>query len=91
MCCISELIDLFFSWRSLIIFAPVLGGVVVVGVIPLILATIMSYCVTGYIRDELYTLTVKRCIGLPCSLFVSQCISYVSHSAPFPLPFSPFR
>ena len=56
---------------SVIVFAPVLCGVVVLGVIPLMLATIMGYCVTGYIKDELYKARVKRCIALPCSAFVS--------------------
>ena len=52
--------------------APILAGVMV-GVVPLILAAIMSYCVTGYIKDELYTAKVKRCIALPCSVSVSHC------------------
>ena len=41
------------------------------GVVPLLLATIMGYCVTGYIRDELYSDNIKRCIGPCCSFFVS--------------------
>ena len=42
------------------------------GVVPLLLATIMGYCVTGYIRDELYSNNIKRCIGPCCSFFVSD-------------------
>ena len=55
----------------MIVFAPVLCGAVLLGVIPLLLATIMGYCVTGYIKDELYKARVKRFIALPCSAFVS--------------------
>lgn len=48
------------------VMAPVVVGMAVLTLIPLALATIMGYCVTGYIRDVLFQRTVKRCIGSIC-------------------------
>jgi len=48
----------------------VVGGAVVVTLIPLVFATILAYCVTGYIRDVLFQSHVKTCIGPSCSIWV---------------------
>lgn len=53
-----------------IIIAPVLGGVAGTTFIPLLLATIMAYCATGYVRDELYHPFIKWCVGGICNIIV---------------------
>ena len=60
------------SWPSVVIFAPIVGSVVLLTIIPVAVSTIMAYCVTGYIRDELFANVVKKCIGPCCSFFVSS-------------------
>ena len=60
------------SPHSTVVLAPVVGGAVVVTLIPLVFATILAYCVTGYIRDVLFQSHVKTCIGPSCSIWVSQ-------------------
>lgn len=53
-----------------VILAPVIGGLAGTTILPLFCATIMAYCVTGYIRDELYHPFVKACVGSTCSTVV---------------------
>jgi hypothetical protein len=50
--------------------ASVVGGIGVTSILPLILATILAYCVTGYVRDELYHPFVKTCVGPGCNILV---------------------
>lgn len=56
---------------STIVLAPVVGGVAGTTVIPLLIATVLAYCSTGYANDELYHPLVKICVGKFCSLLVS--------------------
>ena len=58
--------------HSTIIFAPIVGGVAGTTIFPLVLATIIAYCVTGYVRDELYHPFVKACVGTMCNVWVSE-------------------
>ncbi|MCG8620936.1 MAG: hypothetical protein MJE68_02890, partial [Proteobacteria bacterium] len=51
---------------STVVMAPVVVGMVVITLVPLILSTTMGYCVTGYIRDVLFQRTVKQYIGSLC-------------------------
>lgn len=55
---------------STVIMASVVGGIGASSILPLILATILAYCVTGYVRDELYHPFVKTCVGPVCNIFV---------------------
>ena len=57
---------------STIILAPIVGGIAGTTIFPLILATILAYCVTGYVRDELYHPCVKACVGQMCNVWVSE-------------------
>jgi hypothetical protein len=50
-----------------VILAPLVGGVAGSTIIPLLLATLLAYCSTGYIRDELYHPFVRACVGTCCS------------------------
>ena len=50
--------------------ASVVGGIGASSILPLILATILAYCVTGYVRDELYHPFVKTCVGPVCNVLV---------------------
>ena len=59
--------------------APVVAGAVVGTILPLLAATILAYCITGYIRDALFGATVKKCIGPSCNILVSQSILCFSH------------
>lgn len=52
--------------------APVVAGAVVATILPLLTATILGYCITGYIRDALFGRTVKKCIGPSCNILVSR-------------------
>jgi len=52
------------------IFAPIIGGVAGTTVFPLVVATILAYCVTGYVRDELYHPFVKGCVGVSCNAWI---------------------
>ena len=56
--------------HSTVIVASIVGGIGVTTIIPLILATILAYCVTGYVRDELYHPFVKTCVGPMCNVLV---------------------
>ena len=62
---------------SILFFAPIAGGMVLLTIFPVFFATLMAYCVTGYIRDELYAATVKNFIGMCCSFFVSPSLNGV--------------
>ncbi|XP_003384522.1 PREDICTED: uncharacterized protein LOC100635853 [Amphimedon queenslandica] len=53
--------------QNVVIFAPVIGGIIILTIFPILFSTIMSYCVTGYIRDELFASIVKKFIGPVCS------------------------
>ena len=55
---------------STVIMASVVGGIGASSIAPLILATILAYCVTGYVRDELYHPFVKTCVGPFCNILV---------------------
>ena len=55
---------------STVIMASVVGGIGASSIVPLILATILAYCVTGYVRDELYHPFVKTCVGPFCNILV---------------------
>ena len=57
--------------HSTIIFGPIAGGALLLTVLPIVFSTVMAYCVTGYIRDELFSSVVKKFIGKCCSFFVS--------------------
>ena len=59
------------SLCSTVVLAPVIGGAVLVTLIPLVFATILAYCITGYIRDVLFQSHVKSCIGPSCNVWVS--------------------
>jgi hypothetical protein len=48
--------------------APVVAGAVVGTILPILAATILAYCITGYIRDSLFGGTVKKCIGPSCNI-----------------------
>lgn len=54
------------------VVTAVVSGVTVLSIIPLAIATILAYCVTGYIRDILFHRVVKVCIGPFCSLVVRR-------------------
>ena len=58
--------------HSTVVFAPIIGGVAGSTVIPLVLATILAYCITGYIRDELYHPFVKGCVGAAGNILVGS-------------------
>ncbi len=58
--------------HSTIILAPIIGGVAGTTIFPLLLATILAYCVTGYVRDELYHPVIKACVGQMCNVCVSD-------------------
>lgn len=47
-----------------------MGGVAGTTLIPLLVATILAYCVTGYVRDELYHPLVTKCVGGTCNILV---------------------
>ena len=49
------------------LMASLVGGVVCSSVLPLMLATILAYMITGYIRNELYYTFIKTCIGYICN------------------------
>ena len=49
-----------------------MGGVAGTSILPLLVATVMAYCVTGYVRDELYHPLVKGCVGGACSFVVRE-------------------
>ena len=57
------------------VMAPVIAGAVVGTILPLLTATILGYCITGYIRDALFGRTVKKCIGPSCNVLVSTYIT----------------
>ena len=58
---------------SVVVLAPVICGLVVLTLIPLILVAILAYFATGYIRDILFQTSVKSCIGSgSCNVFVSE-------------------
>jgi hypothetical protein len=61
---------LLFSPLSTVILAPLVGGVAGSTILPLLLATLLAYCSTGYVRDELYHPLVKACVGSCCSSIV---------------------
>lgn len=61
--------------QHVLIFGPVIGGLVLISILPLVFSTIMAYCVTGYIRDELFSNVVKNFIGSCCS-FCSMCVNF---------------
>lgn len=46
--------------------APVVCGAVAITIIPVVLVTFMSYCITGYIRDIIFHSVVKSIIGSSC-------------------------
>ena len=52
--------------------APVVAGAVVGTILPILTATILGYCITGYIRDVLFGGGVKKCVGPSCNILVSQ-------------------
>lgn len=52
------------------VMAPVVGGAVVSTILPLLTATILGYCITGYIRDVLFGRMVKKCIGPLCNILL---------------------
>ena len=58
------------SLCSTIILAPIVGGLTGTTLIPLLVATILAYCVTGYVRDEMYHPLVTKCVGGTCSILV---------------------
>ena len=58
--------------KSTHLMASLVGGVVCSSVLPLMLATILAYMITGYIRNELYYTFIKTCIGYICNGMVSQ-------------------
>ena len=58
--------------RSTVIFASIIGGIGGSTIVPLIVATVLAYCVTGYVRDELYHPFVKMCVGASYSVWVSE-------------------
>lgn len=61
-------------YHRTVVMAPVVGGAIVGTILPLLTATILSYCITGYIRDVLFGEAVKKCIGPSCNALVSQCL-----------------
>lgn len=52
------------------LLGTVVGGVVGSSIIPLVLATILAYCTTGYVRDELYHPFIKTFVGHICSSLI---------------------
>lgn len=52
--------------------ASLVGGVICSSVLPLTLATVLAYVITGYIRNELYCAFVKTYIGYICNGMVSH-------------------
>jgi hypothetical protein len=52
------------------LMAPVVAGAVVGTILPILAATILAYCITGYIRDSLFGGTVKKCIGPSCNILI---------------------
>ena len=48
------------------VMGPVVGIAVVLTIVPLVLFTISSYCITGYIRDILFHGAVKCCVRSYC-------------------------
>ena len=63
---------LLLPFHSTAVVGPVIGTAVVLTFIPLIFATILAYCITGYIRDVLFHSVVKSCIGSSCNIWVSR-------------------
>jgi hypothetical protein len=62
---------------STIILAPIIGGLAGTTILPLLVATVLAYCITGYVRDELYHPLVKECAGGLCSIVVrGTCFNY---------------
>ena len=59
------------SHPSTVILAPLVGGITGSTIFPLLMATILAYCTTGYVRDELFHPLVKSCVGACCSSLVS--------------------
>ncbi len=55
---------------STVIFSSIIGGMAGTTILPLLFATVLAYCVTGYVRDELYHPFVKKCVGPSCTLLV---------------------
>ncbi|KAL5473759.1 hypothetical protein EMCRGX_G028303 [Ephydatia muelleri] len=49
------------------LMASLVGGVICSSVLPLTLATVLAYVITGYIRNELYCAFVKTYIGFICN------------------------
>ena len=60
---------------STALMAPVVAGAVVGTILPILAATILAYCITGYIRDSLFGGTVKKCIGPSCNILVSTMLN----------------
>ena len=60
---------------STALMAPVVAGAVVGTILPILAATILAYCITGYIRDSLFGGTVKKCIGPSCNILVSTTLN----------------
>lgn len=56
--------------NNTVIFASIIGGIGGSTIVPLIVATVLAYCVTGYVRDELYHPFVKMCVGASYSVWV---------------------
>lgn len=48
------------------VMAPVMASAVILTILPLVFAMIMSYFVTGYLRDVLFSSAVKSCIKPFC-------------------------
>ena len=65
---------------STVVMAPVVAGSVVGTILPLLAATILGYCITGYIRDALFGRTVKKCIGPFCNIIVSPATRSSCHT-----------
>lgn len=52
------------------LLGAVIGGVVGSSILPLLLAIILAYCTTGYVRDELYHPFVKTFVGYACNCLI---------------------
>ena len=57
------------AYRTVIV-APVVCGVIVLTILPLVLGIILAYCVTGYIRDVLFHKVVISCVRPCCNILV---------------------
>lgn len=69
--CIYGIVEFssFIDEKGTIVVAPIVAGLIVFTVLPIVMATILAYFVTGYIRDVLFHSCVKSYIGAPCSIF----------------------